>query len=86
MKHSNQIKNDFCLTFYFQKPLLWLSGINFINIYDRIFCQYPFTKKSQSETFQLCNFWRQNIGKKWACKMLMKLTQALCRGQLSTVT
>jgi len=25
-------------------------------------------------TFQLCNFWRQNIGAKCAHKMLMKLT------------
>jgi len=24
--------------------------------------------------FQLCNFWRQNIGEKFAHKMLMKLT------------
>ncbi len=24
-------------------------------------------------TFQLCNFWPQNIGSKWAHKMLMKL-------------
>jgi hypothetical protein len=26
--------------------------------------------------FQLCNFWRQNIGKKCARKTLMKLTPA----------
>ncbi len=28
-------------------------------------------------TFQLCNFWRQNIGSKCARKMLMKLTPTL---------
>jgi len=35
---------------------------------------YKAETKLQSQTFQLCNFWNQNIGKKSTRKMLMKLT------------
>jgi len=35
---------------------------------------YKAEKELQSQTFQLCNFWHQNIGEKSEHKMLMKLT------------
>ncbi len=43
----------------------------------RFFRQYFGAKKLQSQTFQLCNFWHQNIGKKSSWKMLMKLTPGI---------
>ncbi len=52
----------------------WLLVSISSTFYEHIFCWYPITKKFQSRTFQLCNNWRQNIGKKCSCKMLMKLT------------
>jgi len=42
--------------------------------YARVFCQYPFAKKSQTRTFQLCNFLRQNFVQKCVRKTLMQLT------------
>jgi len=49
-------------------------GVNFINILHVLFCQYPFAKKSQSQTVI-----REKVGKailyeKSARKMVMKLT------------
>jgi len=63
--------------------------VNFINIFEQLFLWYfvfeqlfrrYFGAKNykavtlQSRTFQLCNFWHQNIRKKCAREMLMKLT------------
>jgi len=55
--------------------------VNFINILGTHFLykilapkNYKAEMKLQSQTLQLCNFWRQNIGEKSVRKMLMKLT------------
>jgi len=40
---------------------------------QKVFVQKYFAQLSLV-TFQLCNFWRQNIGAKCTLKMLMKLT------------
>jgi len=55
--------------------------VNFINVLCANFLYeilapkiYNAGTKLQSQTFQLCNFWHQNIGEKSARKMLMKLT------------
>jgi len=45
--------------------------------YEQLFYRYFGAKELQRRTFQLGNFWRQNIGKKCAGKMLMKLTLGL---------
>jgi hypothetical protein len=57
------------------------SAVNFINTLRSRFSykilapkNYKAETKLQSQSFQLCNFWRQNIGKKSTHKMLMKLT------------
>ncbi len=41
--------------------------------YAGFFCQYFGAKNFKAKT-QICNFWRQNIGTKYACKRLMKST------------
>jgi len=44
-----------------------------------IFRQYFGTKDYKAETFGFVIFLRQNIGKKAACKMLVKLTTGISR-------
>jgi len=46
---------------------------------------YKDETKLQSQTFQLCNLWRQNIVKKGERKMLMKLTPAATSRLTKTV-
>jgi len=50
------------------------TGVNFINIFTRIFCQYFGAKNYKSETFGFETFWQKDIGAKSARKMLVKLT------------
>jgi len=44
--------------------------------YSIIFCT-KWIEQLSIVTFQLFNFWRKNIGAKWVCKMLIKLTPVL---------
>jgi len=76
---------EYSVRFFIGKQIRW-PAVNFINVLCARFLHkvlapknYKVEAKLQSRTFQLCNFWRQNIGEKSACKMLMKLTPENCR-------
>jgi len=49
-------------------------GINFITILLALFSYEILAPKIKAETFGFETFWQRDIGKKLACKMLMKLT------------
>ncbi len=60
-------KVDTKIALYVDRKVL---GVDFVNI----LCVNFFIQKCFDQlfldTFQLCNFWPQNMGAKWACRML----------------
>jgi len=74
--HANRTASvifPLCLHLHIFSDLLFYVKVSISStFYARVF-----RTKVSLVTVQLCNFWRQNISAKWACKMLMKLTQSV---------
>jgi len=54
-------------------------GVNFINILHKLFCRFPFAKKSQSRTVIREKLCKTLLYEKCECKKLMKLSTGLPR-------